>query len=185
VSLNGITFIPNFVKFSSVIQNSKGGTRTYRHCDFINLFVSFEASMAVIFQAEIVWDVTPCSSEVHATSISPWRWRQHGPLKRWHPTTTLHGVTTQQISTYKLVCFSCKEGKWDIRNTTSHSHVSPFCPFSTSHTQRVCTAALRCLMSSYTPGESDGFSCIYARFCCSQLYSFRLNVILIQCDMSG
>jgi len=23
---------------------------------------------------------------------SPWRWRQHGPQKRWHPTTILHGV---------------------------------------------------------------------------------------------
>jgi hypothetical protein len=25
--------------------------------------------------------------------------RQHGPLKRWYPTTTLHGVTTQKTST--------------------------------------------------------------------------------------
>jgi hypothetical protein len=25
-----------------------------------------------------------------------WRWRQLGPLKRWYPTTTLHGVTTQK-----------------------------------------------------------------------------------------
>jgi hypothetical protein len=27
---------------------------------------------------------------------SPWRWRQHGPPKRWYPTATLHGVTTQK-----------------------------------------------------------------------------------------
>jgi hypothetical protein len=27
---------------------------------------------------------------------SPWRWRQHGPLKRWYPTTELHGITTQK-----------------------------------------------------------------------------------------
>jgi hypothetical protein len=26
---------------------------------------------------------------------SPWRGRQHWPPKRWYPTTTLHGVTTQ------------------------------------------------------------------------------------------
>jgi hypothetical protein len=26
-----------------------------------------------------------------------WRWRQHGPLKRWYPTTTPHGVTTQKM----------------------------------------------------------------------------------------
>jgi len=24
-----------------------------------------------------------------------WRWRQHGPPKRWYPTTSLRGVTTQ------------------------------------------------------------------------------------------
>jgi hypothetical protein len=27
-------------------------------------------------------------------ATSPWRWRQHGPLKHWYPTTTLHGVAT-------------------------------------------------------------------------------------------
>jgi hypothetical protein len=27
------------------------------------------------------------------------RWRQHGPPKRWYPATSLHGVTTQKIST--------------------------------------------------------------------------------------
>jgi len=25
---------------------------------------------------------------------SSWKWRQHGPLKRWYPATSLHGVTT-------------------------------------------------------------------------------------------
>jgi len=29
----------------------------------------------------------------HYTASQPRRWRQHGPLKRWYPTTTLHGVT--------------------------------------------------------------------------------------------
>jgi hypothetical protein len=27
-------------------------------------------------------------------SVTTWRWRQHGPPKRWYPTTTLHSVTT-------------------------------------------------------------------------------------------
>jgi hypothetical protein len=31
-----------------------------------------------------------------------WRWRQHGPLKRWYPTTTLHDVTTQKTSTWNI-----------------------------------------------------------------------------------
>jgi hypothetical protein len=44
-------------------------------------------------------------SEVHFTSFhfaSPWRWRQHGPPKRWYPTTTLQGVTTQKTSTWNI-----------------------------------------------------------------------------------
>jgi hypothetical protein len=32
--------------------------------------------------------------------ISPWRWRQHSHPKRWYPTTTLHGVTTQKTPTW-------------------------------------------------------------------------------------
>jgi len=42
--------------------------------------------MAVKIQGKF-WVVTPCSVVVG--------WRQHGPLKRWYPTTTLHGITTQ------------------------------------------------------------------------------------------
>jgi hypothetical protein len=45
----------------------------------------------IIFQVEVFRVVTPCAVY--------WRWRQHGPLKRRHPTTTLHGVTTQKNST--------------------------------------------------------------------------------------
>jgi hypothetical protein len=35
-----------------------------------------------------------CRLQVPATS--PRRWRQNGPLKRWYPTITLHGVRTQK-----------------------------------------------------------------------------------------
>jgi hypothetical protein len=41
-------------------------------------------------QVEVFWVLTPCS-------VDAWRRRQHGPLKRWYPTTTLHGVTTQKM----------------------------------------------------------------------------------------
>jgi len=27
-----------------------------------------------------------------------WRWRQHSSPKRWYPTTTLHGATTQRTT---------------------------------------------------------------------------------------
>jgi len=35
----------------------------------------------------------------------PRRWRQHGPLKRRYPTTTLHSVTTQKTSTWIFTVF--------------------------------------------------------------------------------
>jgi hypothetical protein len=35
-------------------------------------------------------------------AITPWRWRQHGHLKHWYPTTKLHGVTTQKSSTWNI-----------------------------------------------------------------------------------
>jgi hypothetical protein len=35
----------------------------------------------------------------HKPEDLDWRWRQHGSLKRWYPTTTLHGVTSQKTST--------------------------------------------------------------------------------------
>jgi hypothetical protein len=32
--------------------------------------------------------------------VMRWRWRQQVPPKRWYPTATLHGVTTQKTSTH-------------------------------------------------------------------------------------
>jgi len=31
---------------------------------------------------------------------SPWRWKQHGPPKLWYPTTSLHDVISQKITTW-------------------------------------------------------------------------------------
>jgi len=33
-------------------------------------------------------------------TASPWRWRHRRPPKRWYPTTTIHGVTTQKTWTW-------------------------------------------------------------------------------------
>jgi hypothetical protein len=33
----------------------------------------------------------------HYTALEPRKWRQHGPLKRRYPTTTLYSVTTQKM----------------------------------------------------------------------------------------
>jgi len=45
----------------------------------------------VMFQV-IFWAVMLCS----VVGYQSLRWRQHGPLKHWYPTTTLHSVTTQK-----------------------------------------------------------------------------------------
>jgi len=34
---------------------------------------------------------------------SRWRWRHHGSLKPWCPTTALHGITTQRTLTWKIL----------------------------------------------------------------------------------
>jgi hypothetical protein len=44
--------------------------------------------------------VTPCNIAAGYQRTSPWRWRQHGPPKRWYPTATLHGVRTQKTSSW-------------------------------------------------------------------------------------
>jgi hypothetical protein len=60
-----------------------------------------------------------------------WRWRQHGPLKCWYPTTTLHDVTTQKTE---------DGGSMDLWNfgilyNTTQRHnpedlnLHPICPF--------------------------------------------------------
>jgi hypothetical protein len=75
------------------------------------IIASFEAFTAVVVSSRGLWAVTQCSvvvgyqrSEVHAASIfrAKWRWRQHGPLKRWYPTATLHWVTTPEDIDVKL-----------------------------------------------------------------------------------
>jgi hypothetical protein len=36
------------------------------------------------------------------TASQPRRWRQNGPLKRWYPTTKLHGVTTHDMEVWRI-----------------------------------------------------------------------------------
>jgi hypothetical protein len=39
------------------------------------------------------------SQDPSTRNHSPWRWRQQDPPKSWYPTTTIHGVATQQTLT--------------------------------------------------------------------------------------
>jgi len=55
----------------------------------------FEVYVAVKIQIEVFWVVTPCHVVVgYRPFVYIFRQRQHGPPKRWYPTTTLHRVTT-------------------------------------------------------------------------------------------
>jgi hypothetical protein len=40
------------------------------------------------------------ASQPRRPRLETWKWRQHGPLKRWYPTTKLHRVTTQKTSAW-------------------------------------------------------------------------------------
>jgi hypothetical protein len=53
--------------------------------------VRFYVIITVKLQVRVFW--------VSVVEGYLWRCRQHGPLKCWYPTTTLHGITTQKTST--------------------------------------------------------------------------------------
>jgi hypothetical protein len=63
----------------------------------LNMDPSFEAFTAVIFQVEVFWIVTQCSvvEEYRSFGVLSYFYLQYGPPKRWYPTATLHGVTSQ------------------------------------------------------------------------------------------
>jgi hypothetical protein len=41
------------------------------------------------------------ASQLRRPRFAYWRWKQHGPLKRWSP-ITLYGITTQKTSTWNV-----------------------------------------------------------------------------------
>jgi len=65
----------------------------------------FEDSTVVKIQDGVFWIVTSCDDVIWYWNFgwpyysvfrtSPWKWRQHGPPKRWY-TTSLHDVTIQK-----------------------------------------------------------------------------------------
>jgi len=51
----------------------------------------------------VITSLVISNTEEKNSITSPWRWRQHGPPKRWYPNRTVHGVTRGlQSSPWKL-----------------------------------------------------------------------------------
>jgi hypothetical protein len=49
------------------------------------------------FIQPVEWTIRWVQVEVVGV-VTPWRWREHGPLKCCYPTANLRGVTTQKTS---------------------------------------------------------------------------------------
>jgi hypothetical protein len=60
----------------------------------------------------------------HYTASQPRRWRQHGPLKCWYPTTTLHGVTTQNTETWSR-CREITQSKQQLQSEENKPQYVP------------------------------------------------------------
>jgi hypothetical protein len=76
--------------FNRKIWNNK------KFCEELKYQLSFK------FRVDVFWAVMSyCVVEGYQHLGGPgWRWRQHGHLKRWYPTT--HGITTQNTSTWNI-----------------------------------------------------------------------------------
>jgi len=65
-------------------------------------YARFETFTAMKIQVEVFWVVMLCGVVVRYQLFrGSWCliFKQQGPLKCWHPTTTPHGITTQKTST--------------------------------------------------------------------------------------
>jgi hypothetical protein len=102
------------------------------------LYVS-SSKLNDLFHVEVLWVVMVCSVVVvHQRVRGPrylsvfrvkWRWSQHGPPKRWHPTTTLHGVTTLMTATWNVTAVKASSDMYsvmclpltEVKITTNHA----------------------------------------------------------------
>jgi len=67
------------------------------------IFASFESFTAMMFQVQVFWVMTSYSVVVGWYQRFKGPCCENGPLQRWYPTTTLHGVTTQKTSTWLII----------------------------------------------------------------------------------
>jgi hypothetical protein len=90
----GFTLVHSYVHIYIYIHTY---THTHTHTSFcrdtqkgVNIFIKMNTFCLIITYAS-------------PNFTSPWRWRQHGSLKRWYATSSLHGVT-EHLDFYKLCC---------------------------------------------------------------------------------
>jgi hypothetical protein len=100
---------------------------------------------------------------------SSWRWRQHGPPKRWYPNTTLHDVTTQKTSNINP--------KYLVKRTSygaRHYAFFSILPLTSKHSPQ--QPVLRHPQSMFfSQWERPSFTSIQNRYNCSHVY-FNLQV---------
>jgi len=70
------------------------------------VFVS-ESTAARTHYGQSWWFLLTCCEFWGFTAVTlTWRWKQHGLPKRYYPTITLHGITTQNTPTWILLTCS-------------------------------------------------------------------------------
>jgi len=129
----------------------------------------------IIFQVEFFWVVTPSSVVVRYQRFrGPFCF--YGPLKRWYPTTTLHGVTIQKKRTWNITAVKATELAFIILFTRISIWILSLASWIQS-TPSFNLDLQRCLFRSGYPTNMYAFSrstcvlhipCILCFFICSQ-----------------
>jgi hypothetical protein len=90
---------------------------------------------------------------IQAPVVSPWRWRQQGPPKRWYPTTSLHGVNPED-QTWIFTAFKSSFG-WHHR-----PRITFFCLHDFATYDVLCSqVAQRCTLPTkhWQPSQASVF----------------------------
>jgi len=104
--INHITTVHSLHQYETLDFHIDEDSRCFLGCDTVpwcgNIPV-FQMAMlppsSGLWHHLVMWQDTNISED-YADTMTSWRWKQHGPLKWWYPTMSLHSVTTQKTSTW-------------------------------------------------------------------------------------